>query len=70
MTIMPRSNYSGAFPFLPQRFTHCGAGVCFRHGIEVAIDIGGGAHIAMPEPFLDLLHGYALCKEHRGAGVA
>ena len=27
--------------FSPQRFTHRGAGVCFRHGIEVAIDIGG-----------------------------
>ena len=54
----------------PQRFTHCRAGVCFCHGIEVAIDIRRGAHIAMSEPFLDLLHGHALCKEHRGAGVA
>jgi len=24
----------------------------------------------MSEPFLDLLHWYALCEEHRGAGVA
>jgi len=56
--------------FSPQRFTHRRAGVCFRYGIKVAIDIGGGAHIAMSEPFLDLLHGYALCKKHRGAGVA
>ena len=55
---------------LPQRFTHRGAGVCFRHGIEVAIDIRGGAHIAMSEPFLDLLHRHALGEEHRGAGVA
>ena len=44
----------------PQRFTHRGAGVCFCHGIEVAVDVGGGAHIAMSEPFLDLLHWYAL----------
>ena len=57
-------------PFLSQRFTHRRAGVCLGHGIEVAIDIGGCAHIAMSEPFLDLLHGHALCEEHRGAGVA
>ena len=36
----------------------------------MAINICGGAHIAMSEPFLDLLHGHALCEEHRGAGVA
>ena len=57
-------------PFSPQRFAHRRAGVCFRYGIEVAIDIGGGAHIAMSEPFLDLLHWHASGKEHRGAGVA
>lgn len=55
---------------LPQRFTHCRAGVRFGHGIEVAIDIRRGAHIAMSKPFLDLLHWYALGEEHRGAGVA
>ena len=33
-------------------------------------DIRRGAHIAMPEPFLDLLHGDSLCEEHQGAGVA
>ena len=54
----------------PQRFTHRRAGVRFGDSIEVAVDIGGGAHVAMSEPFLDLLHRYALCKEHRGAGVA
>ena len=57
-------------PFSPQRFTHRRAGVCFRHGIEVAVDISRGAHVAMSEPFLDLLHWHALCEEHRGAGVA
>ena len=36
----------------------------------MAVDVGGGAHIAMSEPFLDLLHGHALGKKHRGAGVA
>lgn len=55
---------------LPQRFTHCRAGVRFRYGIEVAIDICRGTHIAMSKPFLDLLHWHALCEEHRGAGVA
>ena len=53
-----------------QRFTHRRAGVCFRYGIEVAINIRRCAHIAMSEPFLDLLHWHDLCKEHRGAGVA
>ena len=53
-------------PFLilssPQRLAHRRAGVRFGDGIEVAIDICGGAHIAVPEPFLDLLHWHALCK--------
>ena len=73
ITLKPEAFASGfaiAVIVSPQRFTHRGAGVCFRHGIEVAIDIRRGAHIAMSEPFLDLLHRYALCKEHRGAGVA
>ena len=55
---------------LPQRFTNRCAGVCLGHGIEVAVDIRRGAHVAMSEPFLDLLHGHALCEEHRSAGVA
>ena len=54
----------------PQRFTHRCAGICLDYGIEVAVDICRGAHAAMSEPFLDLLHGHALCKEYRGAGVA
>ena len=58
------------FHISPQGFTHCRAGVRFGDGIEVAIDIGGCTHIAMSEPFLDLLHWHALCEEHRGAGVA
>ena len=58
------------FVRLSESFTHRGAGVCFCHGIEVAADVGGGAHIAVPEPFLDLLHGHTLGKYHRGAGVA
>ena len=83
MTKMPKmtidfhttpKEYTLGFAFLafvsPQRFTHRGAGVCFRYGIEVAIDIRRGAHIAMSQPFLNLLHWNALRKEHRGAGVA
>ena len=55
--------------YSPQRFTHCRSRICLGDGIEVAIDIRRGAHIAMSEPFLDLLHGDSLCEEHRGAGV-
>ena len=54
----------------PQRFTHRRAGVRFGDSIEVAVDIGGGAHIAVSEPFLDLMHRHALCEKHRGTGVA
>lgn len=57
-------------PFSPERFTHRRTRVCFRYGIKMAIDIRRGAHVAMSEPFLDLLHGHALGKKHRGAGVA
>ena len=57
-------------PFSPQRFTHRRAGVRFRYGIEVAVDIGGGAHIAMSEPFLDLLHGNTICQEKAGAAMS
>jgi len=30
-------------PFSPQHLTHRGVGVCLCHGIEVAVDVGGGA---------------------------
>ena len=56
------SGFAIAVSVSPQRFTHRGTGVSFRYGIEVAIDIRRGAHVAMSEPFLDLLHGHALCK--------
>ena len=36
----------------------------------MAVNIRRRAHIAMSEPFLDLLHRYALGEEHRGAGMA
>ena len=73
ITLKPEASASGfaiAVSISPQRFTHRGAGVRFRYGIEVAVDVGGGAHIAMSEPFLDLFHWNALGKEHRSAGVA
>ena len=54
----------------PQRFTHRRTRVRFGDGIEVAVDIRRGAHIAMSEPFLDLLHWHAPGEKHRGAGVA
>ena len=56
-------------PFSPQRFTHRGACFCLGYGIEVAVDVGGRTHIAVSEPFLNLLHRYALGEQHRGAGV-
>ncbi len=63
--------HGSAFLFsLPQRLTHGSSRVCLAYGIKVAIDIRRGAHIAMSEPFLDLLHWNALGKKHRGAGVA
>ena len=41
-----------------------------RLSCRVSVDIHRGAHIAMSEPFLDLLHWHALGEEYRGAGVA
>ena len=73
MRIKPEAHASGfaiAISVSPQCFTHRRAGVRFRYGIEVALDSRRGAHIAMSEPFLDLLHWHALCEKHRGAGVA
>ena len=73
ITIKPEARASGfaiAVSISPQRFTHCRTGVCFRHGIEVAVDIRRGARVTVSEPFLDLLHRHALCEKHRGAGVA
>ena len=67
ITLKPEALASGfaiTVSVLPQRLTHRRAGVCFRHGIEVAVDIGGCTHIAMSEPFLDLLHRHALCEKH------
>jgi len=56
--------------FLSQRLTHRRTRVRLAHRIEVAVDVGRGAHIAMSQPFPDLLYRHALCEEHRGAGVA
>jgi hypothetical protein len=43
-------------PFSPQRFTHRGACFCLGYGIEVAVDVGVGAHIAVSEPYLNLIY--------------
>lgn len=45
------SGFAIAVIVSPQRFTHRRAGVRFGDGIEVAVDIGRGAHVAMSEPF-------------------
>ncbi len=50
--------------------SHLGTGICFRHGIKVAINICGGTHATMPEPFVNLLHGHALSDQDRCAKVA
>ena len=59
-----------AISFSPQRLTHRSSRICLADGIEMAIDVGGGAHVAVSEPFLDLLHWHALGKKYRGTGVA
>jgi len=56
--------------FSPQRLTHRCSRICLCHGIKVAVEICGCTHIAISEPFLDLLHRHALGEDHRGAGVA
>ncbi len=50
-------------PLSPQRFTHRGSGFGFAYGVEMAVDVGGGAHIAVTEPFPDLLHSDGFYKK-------
>lgn len=45
-------------------------GCGLTRAIHVAVDVGGGAHIAVTEPDLDLLHLHAPCKQERGAGMS
>jgi hypothetical protein len=40
----------------PQCFTHRGACFCLGYGIEVAVDVGGRTHIAVSEPYLNLIY--------------
>ncbi len=46
----------------PQRLTHRGAGFGFAYSIKVAVDISGGAHIAVTEPFLNRFK--SICLRH------
>ena len=56
--------------YSPHRFTNRCSRIRFGDGIKVAVDIGGGAHIAISEPFPEPLHRHALCKKYRGAEEA
>ena len=38
--------------------------------IQMSVDIGGGGEIAVSQPFLDLLHGYAVGKQQAGTTMA
>ena len=56
-----------------QRFLQAGAH-CIGRGklgivIQMRVNIGRGGKVAVPEPFLNLLHGYAVGKEKRGAAM-
>lgn len=35
----------------------------------MGVDVGRGRDVAVAQPFLDLLHGYALLEQQAGAGV-
>lgn len=58
---------------ISQRFKAQGA----EHGVrraglgvrlQVGVDVGGRAEIAVPEPFLNLLHGNMVVQQQAGAG--
>ena len=38
--------------------------------IEVGVNIGGGGEVAVTQPFLNLLHGNAVCQKKAGAAMA
>ena len=67
---------SGAHRYLcnhVQRFLQAGAH-CIGRGelgivIQMRVNIGRGGKVAVPEPFLNLLHGYAVGEKKRGAAM-
>ena len=36
----------------------------------MGVNIGGGGEVAVPQPFLNLLHGNVVCQKKAGAAVA
>ena len=59
----------GKFCGQGQGFFHCGGAQLFRLGIQMGVDVRRGGDVAVPQPFLDLLHGYPLFQQQAGAGV-
>ena len=37
--------------------------------VQMSVNIGRGRKVTVPQPFLDLLHGYAICQQERGAAM-
>ena len=76
LTYVMCAPYRGAHRYLcnhVQRFLQAGAH-CIGRGklgivIQMRVNIGRGGKVAVPEPFLNLLHGYAVGEKKRGAAM-
>ena len=76
LTYVMCAPYRGAHRYLcnhVQRFLQAGAH-CIGRGelgivIQMRVNIGRGGKVAVSEPFLKLLHGYAVGEEKRGAAM-
>lgn len=53
----------------PQPMEHGVRRVQLRAVIQVSVDVGGGGKIAVPQPLLNLLHGYAVGQQERSTAV-
>ena len=59
----------GKFCGQGQGFFHRGGAQLFRLGIQMGVDVRRGGDVAVPQPFLNLLHGYPLFQQQAGTGV-
>lgn len=55
---------------IAQTFQHSLCRRKFGSVVQVGIDVGGGGEVAVPQSFLNLLHGNAICQKKVGTTMA
>ena len=66
---VPKSLFYKGFGAHPQYLFHCLCRGELGPGVQVGVDVGGRAEIAVPQPLLNLLHGNAVFQQQAGAAV-